>query len=548
MDYTKHIVSKKKTSQSKKVPGVKKQKKNNAGGIAFKMDKWDYMSRFLILGTEGGTYYVGEKKLTEKATKNVQKCIESSGLKAVNMIVDISVSGRASNNDAAIYALALAASCPDDNTRKYALENLSKVCRIGTHLFHFMQFIKSLRGFGRGLREALAKWYTEKDIDALAYQMLKYKQRDGWAHADVLRLCHAKPISKQQDKMFAYAVGKRKTIPKVSDFAKGARKVSDRNKLMGISSLEKTALIIQKHKLTREVIPTELLNEVAIWEAMLHHMPINALVRNLGKMASMGMHDPFSDTLKITVDKLTDDIAIKRSRIHPIALLNAMLVYERGCGLYGTLSWTSNQKVVDALEYAFYKSFDNVEPTGKNIMLALDVSGSMITRMNNSVMSCRVASAVLAMVSMKTEPNTEMAGFTSDCGNSWESSQKFMHYSSSISMLPVSANDTLTAVVSKISGLGFGATDCALPFLYCQHRGIDVDAIVIYTDNETWAGDIHPWQALDKYEQHVGHAVKSVVVGMTSTNFTIASPDHSNMLDVVGFDTNTPAAISEFLR
>jgi len=33
-----------------------------------------------------------------------------------------------------------------------------------------------------------------------------------------------------------------------------------------------------------------------------------------------------------------------------------------------------------------------------------------------------------------------------------------------------------------------------------QHR-LKVDAFVIYTDSETWAGQIHPSQALDMYHQ-----------------------------------------------
>jgi 60 kDa SS-A/Ro ribonucleoprotein len=37
-----------------------------------------------------------------------------------------------------------------------------------------------------------------------------------------------------------------------------------------------------------------------------------------------------------------------------------------------------------------------------------------------------------------------------------------------------------------------------------------------------------------------------VVVGMTSNGFTIADPDDPAVLDVVGFDTATPAVIADF--
>ena len=540
-DYTQHV-NPKATSQTDKVPGVKKQKRNSAGGVSFKMSKWDYMQRFLILGTEGGTYYVGEGKLTRGAAANVQKCIDKDGTRAVDLITDISVQGRAANNDAAIFALAMATASNSPKTRKYALGKLNQVCRIGTHLFHFTAYIKAMRGFGRGLRDGLSNWYLTKDADTLAYQMLKYQQRNGWSHGDILRLSHPTPLTKEQNKLFAYAVGKRDKIPKVSSYAKGMRKA----KYIHANLMPD---LIRKHRLTREAIPTGHLNDVKVWEALLENMPMTALVRNLGKMASLDMHEPFSDNLKLTVRKLTNDNAIAKSRIHPLSIMDALLVYKQGHGVRGSLNWHPHGEIVDALEEAFYKSFEYVEPTGKNIMLALDVSGSMTSKLNSSLMNCREASAVLAMTTMRTEKNTFMAGFTGDGSNGMRVGNKDRWgWGRNISMLPITAKHTLTSVVNAISGLKFGTTDCALPMIYCLEKGIDVDAIVIYTDNETWVGEIHPWQALDKLQQKLGHEVKSIVVGMTTTNFSIAKPDYSNMLDVVGFDTRTPSMISEFIK
>ena len=75
-----------------------------------------------------------------------------------------------------------------------------------------------------------------------------------------------------------------------------------------------------------------------------------------------------------------------------------------------------------------------------------------------------------------------------------------------------------------------------------------VDGFVVYTDSETWAGAIHPVEALRLYRERTGIAAKLVVVGMVSNGFSIADPDDAGMLDVVGFDTATPAVIADFLR
>ena len=42
--------------------------------------------------------------------------------------------------------------------------------------------------------------------------------------------------------------------------------------------------------------------------------------------------------------------------------------------------------------------------------------------------------------------------------------------------------------------------------------------------------------------------LKMVVVGMTSSEFTIADPDDAGMLDVVGFDASAPRVISDFSK
>ncbi|HEV3051923.1 MAG TPA: hypothetical protein VGX50_16565, partial [Longimicrobium sp.] len=65
---------------------------------------------------------------------------------------------------------------------------------------------------------------------------------------------------------------------------------------------------------------------------------------------------------------------------------------------------------------------------------------------------------------------------------------------------------------------------------------------------ETWAGSIHPAQALRKYRERTGIPAKLVVVGMASNGFTIADPNDAGMLDVVGFDAAAPQLIADFAR
>ena len=77
---------------------------------------------------------------------------------------------------------------------------------------------------------------------------------------------------------------------------------------------------------------------------------------------------------------------------------------------------------------------------------------------------------------------------------------------------------------------------------------LNVSGFITYTDSETWAGNIHPAQALRQYRSEFVGDAKAVVVGMTSNGFTLADPNDRGMLDVVGFDPSVPAVIADFVR
>jgi 60 kDa SS-A/Ro ribonucleoprotein len=83
--------------------------------------------------------------------------------------------------------------------------------------------------------------------------------------------------------------------------------------------------------------------------------------------------------------------------------------------------------------------------------------------------------------------------------------------------------------------------------LWALQRKINLDVFVVYTDNETWAGKMQPVQALQKYRAEMNPSAKLIVVGMTATNFSIADPRDAGMLDIVGFDTNIPLVVSNFV-
>jgi 60 kDa SS-A/Ro ribonucleoprotein len=159
-------------------------------------------------------------------------------------------------------------------------------------------------------------------------------------------------------------------------------------------------------------------------------------------------------------------------------------------------------------------------------------------------LSAREASAAMALVTRAAEPTTHLAGFTAAVGGGYGG--QWGGGSSTLTPIRLAANTRLDAACHAIAALPMGGTDCALPMLHAAARRIPVDVFVVYTDNETWAGNVHPFVALKQYREQMGIPARLAVVGMTATGFSIADPSDAGMLDVVGFDTATPGLLNWF--
>lgn len=516
------------------------QTKNSAGGFVWAIDNWARLQRFLILGSEGGSYYASERKLTFENVKCVRACVAEDGLRTVNEIVAVSDAGRAPSNDPALYALATAFSLGDKQTKLAAGKALPQVARIGTHLYHFVAYMETMRGWGRMARKAVSEWY-EQNPQQLAYQAIKYRSRDNWSHRDLLRLAHPTTSNADSAAIFDWIAHHDKPIPD-----QPARFGSDQHDVPALihgfeqaqrsSSAKETAELVRQYGLPREALLTDHLNDVVVWQALLEQkMPLGAMVRNLATMTRNGTLQS-RDHLNLITDALASQETIKKSRLHPMAILIGLRTYASGHGFRGSNTWNPIPDVTDALDGAFYLAFDNVEPTGKRHLLALDVSGSMGGGYGGggvagSNLSPREASVAMALITLHAEKDVAVMGFTGG-----------------FVPIPISRKQRLDDAVRAVSRLGFDRTDCSVPMTHALKHKWAIDAFIVYTDSETWAGNIHPKQALDQYRQQSGIQAKSVVVGMVSNGFSIADPNDPGMLDVVGFDTAAPAVMADFVR
>ncbi len=344
--------------------------------------------------------------------------------------------------------------------------------------------------------------------------------------------------------------------------------------------LDEICATIRKFNLTREFVPTWALKYVCVWRALLLNvagdritMPMTALIRNLGTMSYRGV---FVDSVLVDLvaKHIENEEVIRRSRTHPATIAVAYYMYASGHGMKGSNSWTPNDRIKGALDAAYYLSFGNVEPTGKRVFHALDGSPSMTHRLG--CLPCISASQAMALMVMVFVQVENPATQTYSIFSSGRDFRKFQ--------LTNAMTFEEVAVASRITG--WAGTDLSLPmetaikeFTSAMDRKLSdaekiefeaaktvgdtatielihkklryqgvYDAINIYTDNDLNSGRRLSVVALRAYRKLVGLPTKMVVMASTVTDFTIADPSDEGMLDLVGFDTQTPQVLSAFIR
>lgn len=511
------------------IKGREKEMVRNSGGhYVFTEDPFVILKRFLILGTESSTMYDSAEQLTLGNTQNLNVCLLANPHRTIEIIKEVSTTGAGIKNDTAIFALAVAASSPDKLTRELAFDAIPAVCRTGTHFLMFVSFADNLRGWGTGFKNAVWNWYDQMASSGkLDYQLAKYRNREGWTHRDVLRLLH-KPVS-QMDPKVARLIGtvvKGQVAPSKSflaliEEAKDVKNGRDMVKLL-------------KHYpgASWEMLPTEALNFPEVWAHFLEEgMPYAAMVRNLNRMSANGVISPGGTGEAIVIADLLDPGKLKKSLIHPLNILIAQMTYKSGKSVKGSSVWTPNPKVVNALEKAFLQSFDVQEPTGKNFVVALDISGSMGWPELKDIpgLSPRVVTGVMSLALVKAETNVSTVGFSHQLVD-----------------LKITKKDTLESTIKKISDKPFGATNCALPVTAALSQKVPVDTFLVMTDNETNYGPAHAANELKKFRQEVNPKAKMIMAAMTATNRSIVDPKDPQSLSIAGFDPSLPKIVQTF--
>lgn len=520
----------------------------------------DRLRRFLCLGATQGKFTPGgQDGLVIENCQNVVALVKEDGIMVVNELVEFSVGGRAAKEDNILFSLAIAARMGNDDVRKAAYEAVSKICRTFSSLTKFIGFYQKVmpnsKGWGKGMRRAVANWYTvNRDERTVAYQITKYPQRNDMSHRDVLLLSHTKPDTDLRNLVFKYGVkGYDEMVAAIpGDTQEAKRKgieseealilIDAVNTLKGMRDAKEAAKHIEKYGLVHEHVPTEIKNAPEVWEALLQNMPVGTMVRSLGKMTSYGLLGKDSESAKKVIAELGNTEQIKRARIHPYNVLMAYNIYTKGEGIRS--KWVPNPQISNALDDLLYESFKYAPPSGKRLMMSVDVSPSMsssfifegvkdkdsLAPTLNNAMTARQAAAVMCMAAARVEAEPII-----NC------------FSDNLAKFPITSNMKLKQAMELSHRFAncWGGTDCSLPFRTAMEQKKEIDCFIVFTDNDTKSSN-HPMDALRVYRDKMGVDARLIVVAFSVADFTIGDPEDGRTLDVVGFDSNAPSIISNF--
>jgi 60 kDa SS-A/Ro ribonucleoprotein len=324
--------------------------------------------RFLLTGCDSGMYRAAGYAPDPARSRAFLHFLSESGPKAVGELLDF----EHARPDARLYALALAASprfaAPETVAAAFAA--LPLAARKAQDLAAFAAYATSFRGWGRGLRGAIASWYANQPVDDLAAQILKRPSRNLRQHRALVRRAHPKAGGAQQNALFQWiADGRLGHLASPEVLSGGLRRVDGYERARSASSERDIVHLVEDYRLHPPQIAGRWKKSPRVWEALFDHLSYRQTLRYLPAMTASGLLTHGSDYSAIAVARVADRARLRAAGVSPLRILQAMKRYRA--------SHRAVEGVFDALDEAFHLSLANTPPLGKRIVAAVDATGSM---------------------------------------------------------------------------------------------------------------------------------------------------------------------------
>jgi 60 kDa SS-A/Ro ribonucleoprotein len=495
---------------------------NKAGGRAFKFEDKHALAQYAVTGTFNNTYYSTAKEQLEAVKKLVEN-VDSVFL--AKLAVYAHEVGRM--KDVPAYLLAVLSARKESGLVELIFPRVITNAKM---LCNFVQIVRSnvtgRKSFGTAIKRCIQNWLTSRDGKQLYVASVGHSDP---SLADIIKMVHPRPETKEQKAVFAYLIGKDYTYNNLpNDVMLFEQWKAGEGEGYALPDIPFRAL-------------TNLNLGVNEWREIAGNMPWNTLRMNLNMLDKRNV---FKDErfLENVASRLGDREQVLKSRVFPYQLMTA---YQNTRDLPVELK--------NGLHQALEVATENVPKLDGKVVVAIDVSGSMSCPVtgyrsgSSSATRCVDAAALFAASVARKNPNALVLAF--DCaGYSWGgSSNKIL---SGLYKPELNAYDSVLTNAEKLAQYGGGGTDCSLPLVWLNQEKKKVDSMIFVSDNESWsgfrgrnAGTQAEWEKLRRRCP----SAKLVNIDIVANNSSQTPDARKEVLNIGGFSDGIWPVIDAFL-
>lgn len=468
---------------------------NRAGGQAVALNEKETLAKYIVTCTFNNTYYATGKEHLDELRSTIDKINDNEFL-AKCAIYSRETAGM---KDMPAYMLNIVY----DRDRKLFEKIFNRVIDSGRMLRTFVSVARSpffKRNISaRAMRRVFQNWFDSKNSGWLFANSLGNDP----SFADIIKMTHVK--GKENQDLFSYILDKPYNIEKLPA------------KLRSYLSWK------DDRSLPVPDVNFRLLDNVQLttseWTKILHSCSWNTLRMNL---STFTRHDVFKDSnaLKFACDKLESEMP---KNVFPYEVFAAYKMNK------------DNLKLASALETVMEKSVENLPEIKGKTLIAVDVSGSMSSPLSDkgSMRIVDVAAMFGACLSRKCE------------------SSRIVTFDTGIRLDLVNPKDSILTLAKKLSADG-GGTNIGLVLDYIKDKNIEVDNVIIVSDNESWADRSgyfgNSVTFADKWNKMASKGMKLISMDLVPNAYTNAPTSRKNNLCVSGFNDSVWEVIKNFFE
>lgn len=345
------------------LPSASADTVNREGYAAFSQPLEEAYLQMLLTNTFGDAFYVTQKELVAEAEKTHTAMLAKDPSFVAKALPY--ARNRGFMRTQPIYGLVRMAN--DPASAPYFEATFNEVIRTPNDLGDFFTILRAQRKGegGRRVKRVAGNWLM-KSLNP--YWTVKYgaTKQGGYSLRDLFCTLHPKgPKSVLVDYLFDRATGE---LPEqVAAFERLKKATTDEEKVAAIEA----------GKLPHEVASSFAGKSPKVWEAIVKHMPVFAMLRNLATMERHGVMAVVRDHVVAT---LSNPAVIAKSKILPFRFVEAM-------------KHVNDSRVQDALRDSLDHAFAGVPDIVGRVGILLDTSGSMAQMLQSA--------AVFAVSAMK---------------------------------------------------------------------------------------------------------------------------------------------------